>query len=86
MKSTSTRRTVLKNIAAGAGILSLPLSMTKVMAASENALGPKLNGKINHSVCRWCYSKIPLETLAQEAKKIGLKSIELVRPGRMAGT
>ncbi|CAG4997548.1 hypothetical protein DYBT9275_01797 [Dyadobacter sp. CECT 9275] len=40
----------------------------------------ELNGKINHSVCRWCYSKIPLETLALEAKKIGLKSIELLGP------
>ncbi len=80
MKSTSNRRTALKNIVAGAGALSLPLSMTNVMAASEKALGAKLNGKINHSVCRWCYSKIPLETLAVEAKKIGLTSIELCGP------
>lgn len=48
MKSTTNRRTVLKNIATGA--LSLPLSMTNVMAASQKSLGPKLNGKINHSV------------------------------------
>jgi len=35
---------------------------------------------LNHSVCRWCYGKIPLETLAEAAKKMGITSIELVGP------
>lgn len=39
-----------------------------------------LKGNINHSVCRWCYSKIPLEELCQAAKGMGIKSIELVGP------
>jgi hydroxypyruvate isomerase len=55
-------------------------SITEILAASNQALGPELKGKINHSVCKWCYSKIPLETFAQECQKIGLKSIELLGP------
>ncbi len=56
------------------------LSITEVLAAADKALGPQLKGKINHSVCKWCYGKIPLETFAQECQKIGLKSIELLGP------
>jgi hydroxypyruvate isomerase len=41
---------------------------------------PKTKGNLNQSVCRWCYGKIPLEKLAEEAKKIGYKSIELLGP------
>lgn len=33
---------------------------------------------IKQSVCRWCYSRIPLDKLAQEAAKIGYQSIELL--------
>jgi hydroxypyruvate isomerase len=56
------------------------LSITEVLAATNKALGPQLKGKINHSVCKWCYSKIPLEEFAKECQKIGLKSIELLGP------
>lgn len=63
-----------------AGLSALPLSVTEVFAASDKALGAELKGKINHSVCKWCYPKIPLETFAQECQKIGLKSIELLGP------
>lgn len=76
MKNMSTRRSVLKTIAAGTGVFSI----SDVFAANEKVLGSKLNGKINHSVCKWCYSKIPLDTFAQECKKIGITSIELLGP------
>lgn len=36
--------------------------------------------EVNHSACRWCYSSIPLEELAEHAKDIGLQSIELLNP------
>jgi hydroxypyruvate isomerase len=55
-------------------------SITDIFKATDRALGLELKGKINHSVCKWCYSKIPLETFAQECQKIGLKSIELLGP------
>ncbi|MCE7064774.1 hydroxypyruvate isomerase family protein [Dyadobacter sp. CY326] len=72
----STRRSVLKSLAAGTGVLSL----SEVFAANEKVLGAKLNGKIKHSVCKWCYRDIPLETFAQECKKIGITSVELLGP------
>lgn len=56
------------------------LSITEAMTAANEALGPQLKGRINHSVCKWCYSKIPLEDFAKECQKIGLKSIELLGP------
>jgi hydroxypyruvate isomerase len=37
-----------------------------------------MKGNINHSACRWCYDKIPLEDLAIAGKAMGLKSIELL--------
>jgi hydroxypyruvate isomerase len=35
---------------------------------------------LNQSACRWCYSKIDLDTLCKEAARIGLKGIDLVKP------
>ena len=54
--------------------------MTDVWGATKKVLGPVLNGQIKHSVCRWCYDKIPFETFAQEVKKLGITSIELCGP------
>jgi hydroxypyruvate isomerase len=56
------------------------MTLTEVFAASDKALGPELKGRINQSVCRWCYGKIPLEDLCREAKAMGIKSIELLGP------
>jgi hydroxypyruvate isomerase len=39
-----------------------------------------LKGNINHAVCRWCYSSIPLDELCKSAKEIGIKGIDLVGP------
>src|SRR5579862_1282673 len=65
------RRSALK--AAGVGLGALASS--SLFAADEPA---KINGNIKQSVCAWCYNKIPLEKLAEEAKKIGYQSIELL--------
>jgi hydroxypyruvate isomerase len=39
-----------------------------------------LKGNINHSVCRWCYDQFSLSELCVEAKKLGIRSIDLVGP------
>lgn len=39
-----------------------------------------LKGKINHSVARWCFSDIDIETLCSESKKMGITGIDLVGP------
>ena len=41
---------------------------------------PSQPGSFRHSVCRWCYPDIPLETLARAARGLGLESIELLDP------
>lgn len=48
------------------------------LAKAMNTLPPELKNNINHSVCQWCYSDIPLEDLVKSAKEIGLKSVELL--------
>ncbi len=80
MATTSSRRSALKTLAGSAALLSSPLTLTEAFAASDKALGPALKGRIKQSVCRWCYSKIPLEDLCREAKAMGLQSIELLGP------
>jgi hydroxypyruvate isomerase len=39
-----------------------------------------LKGNINHSVSRWCFDTLDLETLCVEAKKMGITGIDLVGP------
>lgn len=47
------------------------------MSTQENHELP-LKGNIRHSVCRWCYSKLELNELCREAKRIGIESIDLL--------
>ena len=69
------RRSVVKAAGVGAlAALSRPLSQLR---AGEAA---KAGGNIKQSVCRWCYKDIPLEKLAEESKRIGYRSIELLTP------
>ena len=56
------------------------LSLSQRIEAAEAALSANLKGRVNHSVCRWCYNSIPLEDLCKAAKNIGLTSIELTGP------
>jgi len=53
-------------------------SLRERLDASDKAVG--LKGNVNHSVCRWCYSKIEFEDLCKAAKEIGLQSVELTGP------
>ena len=80
MSQASSRRSALKKIAGSAAMVTVGSSLSARMAAAESAMSPELKGKINHSVCKWCYDKIPLDEFCREAKKIGIKSIELLGP------
>ena len=74
------RREALKAMAGTAALAALPLGRSqdaKPLSAAP-AAGP--GGSFRHSVCRWCYQKIPLDDLAREAKRIGLESVELLEP------
>ncbi len=37
-------------------------------------------GKVRHSVCKWCYKDIDLDTMCEAAKEIGIASVELLDP------
>jgi len=41
------------------------------------------NVRINQSVCRWCYRKMSLDELCAAAAKMGLKSVELLKPAEL---
>jgi hydroxypyruvate isomerase len=64
-----TRRTLLRNTAAAAVAAPVIAPM-----AAQAAAG----GRLNQSACKWCYSKMSLDDLCQNAKRIGLKGIDLV--------
>ena len=68
----STRRTAVKAAATAIASASLAKRLT---AADE-----KSGGRINHSVCKWCYPKISVDELAKAGKAFGLQSIELLGP------
>ena len=73
-----TRRAALQ-VAAGTALMAASGSLQSPLLAAEKALPAKLKGRVRHSVCKWCYKDIPLETLCQSAERIGLESIELLK-------
>ena len=64
----STRRTFLAT--------TLAASLSARLVAANRVT----KGSINHSVCKWCYPKIPLDDLCIAGKEFGLTSVELVAP------
>src|SRR5687768_12774126 len=71
------RRTAVRHLTAGAAVAAAS-TVARGMQAAEAA--GNLKGRINHSVCKWCYGKIPLEEFCKAAKEIGLTSVELLQP------
>lgn len=77
MKKTISRRSAIRTLVGSAALIgagSAPLAR----AADEAPV--KLKGNVHHSVCKWCYEKIPLDDFCQSVKKIGLESVELLGP------
>lgn len=70
------RRQALTTLASATALSVLP----RAAAVEAKAAAPEPRGKLRHSACRWCYSKIPMESFAQAAVEIGLESIELLDP------
>ena len=79
MEFTQTRRSLLKKIALSASAI---IAAPAISFASGNELKNKLKlkGNINHSVCRWTYSFLPLDELCRAVKKIGFSAIDLAGP------
>lgn len=80
------RRNVLTNLALGVGGFAVGQKKLINSEAIGESLEEHLNlitpfvskGNVNHSVCRWCYGKIPMAEFIEGVKGIdGLKSIEI---------
>jgi len=80
MSRPISRRSVIRHVVGGSTALAAAVSLAQGRAHAQPAATAQLKGRINHSVCRWCYGKISLEDLCKAAKAMGLKSIELVGP------
>lgn len=82
MGTDEKRRTTIKNLLAGSALLATGGAMSSFTNTnSSSTQSPMvLKGNINHSVCRWCYSDIPLDQLCVIVKEIGLVGIDLVGP------
>ncbi len=48
--------------------------------AMETAEAAEARKAVRQSACRWCYNDLPLDELCNGARKIGLKSVELIGP------
>jgi len=75
VKKLLSRRTALRHLAGTTATLALSAGSPAGLAADT---GTKLKGRVRHSVCRWCYGKIPLDELCAAARQIGLESVELL--------
>jgi hydroxypyruvate isomerase len=56
---------------------SVTASLATRLSAADEATG-SIKGRVNHSVCKWCYDKVSLEDLCSAGKKMGLQSVELL--------
>jgi hydroxypyruvate isomerase len=77
MKSRISRREVIA--AAGVTAASAMLGVPAFGAEAASVERVVSSGKINHSVCLWCY-KMKSEEMAPIAAKLGLKGIDLLTP------
>jgi hydroxypyruvate isomerase len=71
--SNLSRRNMLKTVASGVAMASLPS-----VSWSEQTTPISRKGNIRQSVSRWCYQKTPLDQLCAYAAQIGLKGVDLL--------
>jgi hydroxypyruvate isomerase len=78
MAHTISRRSALRTVAGSAAAIVAGSSFPKKLLAAEDTAAAQLKGRINQSVCRWCYKNLSLDDLCLSAKEIGLKAIDLL--------
>jgi len=75
-KNKVSRRTFIRNTSlVAAGTVAGAFTHKAVAADIERVVK---KGRINQSVCKWCYRKQSLDELCAAAAKMGLKSVELL--------
>lgn len=71
------RKTVIKSLLSTGALLAAGRSWANDAINTDSYT---LKGNINHSVCSWTYSFIPLEELCLLVKKLGFRAIDLLAP------
>ncbi|HEY2585430.1 MAG TPA: TIM barrel protein [Tepidisphaeraceae bacterium] len=86
MLTESTPGISRRDMLAGAAALAAAGVATHSSRAAQStgeksSEGPVIrNGRINQTLCKWCYTKLSLEQLCQAAVRLGYKGIDLVGP------
>jgi hydroxypyruvate isomerase len=83
-----TRRGLAAGAAAGLGLMASGLRAAARAPAPRTPMAPAQaapdraieRGRIQQSVCKWCYPKLSVEELCAAAKALGLGSVELLGP------
>ncbi|MGB5358678.1 MAG: TIM barrel protein [Eudoraea sp.] len=71
------RRTFIgSSVAASVGLVST----AGIAMEGKSITTSDLKGNINHSVCRWCYSKIPMEEFLENLNELGITAMDLTGP------
>ena len=77
MGQNPSRRRAIKNMMMSSVAIG---ALSSFYTEESKEIKSALKGNINHAVCRWCYSGIPMEDFCKSAKEIGIKGIDLVGP------
>jgi hydroxypyruvate isomerase len=80
-RSTPSRRNLLMTATGLTAAAVLPTAVrAEEKATPDGKSQVAKNGKINHSVCLWCYKGMKSSDMAPVAKRLGLKAIDLLTP------
>jgi len=79
MPKQTNRRQFMIRTGSVSAVTAVAASLGQRLQAEDEASG---DGKVNHSVCKWCYPSIGLEDLCIAGKEFGLQSIELLPPAQ----
>jgi hydroxypyruvate isomerase len=83
MQTDLSRRAAIRKVAAAATVIAVATKFSPGLTAEEST-AMKLKGRINHSVCRWCYAHVPLDELCKAGKEMGLAAMDLLNPDEFA--
>src|SRR3954454_15742726 len=78
-RTTPSRRNLLMTATGLTAAAVLPSAVRADEKATPDGKSQvAVNGKINHSVCLWCYKGMKSTDMAPVAKRLGLKAIDLL--------
>lgn len=84
MNNQLSRRKAIQQLSAGALAVGLAPVAQAMSNPTNMEMSNALKGNINHSVCYWTLSSMPLEELCVQLKKWGVKAVDLLTPSEFA--